>query len=197
MSGLNTPNAPSESARSEDSHARDSEPASGSGGVSRHWRTLAVVLVVVLLVIASYGLYQFLTPTTPETLTKVEWTHFILPAGPAASANRTNYTTILPLTYCAPQGATTVGLFSLVWSSSSGAAIQSMVIFLLTAPSAEHPLGSPDILYEGFNESYGGTSFLSFAPVPCTYPWTFGVESSFAVSVVGIMTLTYNYTASS
>jgi len=163
-------------------------------GPSAQWRTLAVALTVVLVVIASYEGYLSTRPASQETLTKVDWSRFTIPAGPGPSANDSNFTNYPELTFCAPSGATTVGLFSMVWSSSSGAAIQSMVIFLILPPTTGHPLGLPEILYEGFNESNGGTSIISFYPNPCGYQWTIAAQSSFAVSVNGVITFTYNYT---
>ena len=178
---------------------REHQPGSSGAhprlnGVSVHWRTLSVALVVAFVVIASFEAYAATRPAVQETFTKVDWSHFTIPAGPGPSANDSNYTNYPELSFCAPSGATTVGLFSMVWSSSSGAAIQSMVIFLILPPTTGHSLGSPEILYEGFNESSGGTSIISFYPNPCGYQWTFAAQSSFAVSVNGVITFTYNYT---
>jgi hypothetical protein len=97
---------------------------------------------------------------------------------------------------CAPPDAVAVGVFTMVWTTSSGEAVQQVRLWTLYPPNATDPLGVPVVLYEALNASSGGTSFLSSYPDPCSLLWNLNVASNQAVTVTAMATLTYNYTAS-
>jgi hypothetical protein len=155
--------------------------------VSPWWRILAVALSAVLLVIGlSVTVFE---PPSSTTVTKVDWFGYEVTGG-AGDVN--NYTEILGM--CAPPGSITVGIFSMVWASSMGRAVQNLRLWTLLPPNSSYPEGVVDVLYESFNSSAGGTSFLSLYPNPCSLPWVLDVQADQPVTVTAIATLTFNYT---
>ncbi|MGA8302590.1 MAG: hypothetical protein WB873_02680 [Thermoplasmata archaeon] len=152
-------------------------------GVSPWWRIAAVILVVLLAVLAlSVTVFE---PPASKILTKVEWSSYEVSAGPG---DTNNVTTIRGM--CAPADAVTVGIFSMVWATSTGKAVQQVRIWTVYPPNP-----AVVALYLAVNSSSGGTSFLSLYPEPCSLPWNLDVESNQTVTVAALATLTYNYTA--
>jgi hypothetical protein len=170
--------------------------AAGNGGrgagVARWWKgaTIALSILVVILLISVVILLR--SPLT--TMTKVEWSYYRVSGGPGVENNSTM---IQGLHFCAPSDATSAGIFSMIWAASTGKSVQQVRIWTLLPPSATYPLGVPVILYQGLNESSGGTSFVSSYPFPCGNSWTLDVESEQLVTVSVIASLTYNVTVPS
>lgn len=164
------------------------------GVVSAWWRAATISLVMALVVI---GVLAFaLRPmSTTKVETQVDWYRYQIPSSPAAQANNTNFTLIPQLTYCAPNGSLTTGIFSMVWITSTGAPVSSVALWVV------YPSGSGDSLiygvnlYDGRNASSGGTSFVSFYPKPCGYDWLLQAASPQDLTVYTVATLTFNYTA--
>ena len=174
-----------------------SSPSSNAAGsreplrapVSPWWRVIAVVLAAALAV---FGLsVAVFFPASSATLTKVEWSYYVIPGGPGVD---NNVTTIPGGHFCAPTDAVTDGIFSMIWNSSTGGSVQQVRLWTLYPPTSSYPLGVPVVLYESVNNSSGGTSFLSLFPEPCSNTWFLNVESDQSVVVSATATLTYNYT---
>jgi hypothetical protein len=116
------------------------------------WRYAAIVLVVLVavLLILRYAL------THAVTRTQVNWFRFSAPGGPRTAGS--NLTKIPPDTFCAPSNAVTVGLFSMTWSASNGTRVADVRLW---TPDPNLPFPNILLLYHGYNESSGGTSFES------------------------------------
>jgi hypothetical protein len=117
----------------------------------------------------------------------VEWSSFEVSGG---TGDPNNVTVVPPFHYCAPSGATTIGIFSTTWDTLSGINVEQVAIWTVIPPDL-----SVHFLYQETNESSGGTSFVSPYPTPCSLPWGFDVESSADVEVLFVTTPTYNSTA--
>jgi hypothetical protein len=139
-----------------------------------------MLLVVVLITDPAFF------PVTLAGSTHVDWFGYEVTAGPGID---TNTTTIRGM--CAPAGATTTGVFSMIWHTVSGNPVQRVRIWVLEGST------TPTIvnLYIVNNSASGGTSFLSSYPTPCNLPWTLTVESTQLATVYAAATLTYNVTA--
>lgn len=123
--------------------------------------------------------------------TRVEWSQYLIESGPDVENNTTS---ILGLHFCVPSDATSAGIFSMVWATNTGQAVQQVRLWTLLPPNASHPLGVPVVLYESTNASSGGTSFVPSYPYPCSYSWNLNVESVNPVVVSVSATLTFNVT---
>jgi hypothetical protein len=152
-----------------------------------------VVVVVALGLSLSVAVYK--PPPSPETLTVVDWSRYIIPSGPAQEKNLTNGTEIPGYTYCTPYDAVTEGIFSMVWATSTANPVQQVALWAMYPANSSSSLGYPVTLYRASNESNGGVSFVPLYPAPCGYTWTISVESSEPVNVYVIATFTYNYTS--
>lgn len=181
-------------------HAGSEMPAGGGRhsnlesprpGVSPWWRVASIVLTV-LVVILFVALTVF-APLSETTLTKVDWFRYEVTAGPGIDSNSTTLHGIPFM--CAPSNATTVAVFSMVWSTSNGRPVELVRIWTLENLTTT-PEGVTVNLYLGFNASSGGTSILATYPTPCWGVWVLAVSSNATVTVTAIATLTYNYTAS-
>jgi hypothetical protein len=153
--------------------------------VSPWWRVAAIALVVLVIIVGlSVAAFETPAPKTLSTLTKVEWYNYQVTAGPGID---TNVTAIRGM--CAPSGAVTVPIFSMVWNTSTGKPVQLVRIWTVEG-------GNPAVvnLYKAVNSSSGGTSFLS-EPYLCEGPWVLTAASNQTVTVNAIATLSYNYTA--
>lgn len=148
------------------------------------WRIATVALVVLVGILTITVV--LLSTSSPSTQTRVDWFNYEVTAGPGIV---TNYTTIRGM--CAPSDATSAGIFSMVWSTSTGRPVE------LVRLSALEGSTTPVIvnLYVALNASAGGMSFLTTYPTPCAIPWNLGVASNQTVTVTAIATLTYNVTA--
>ena len=164
------------------------KPMAGTprGPVSSWWRVVAVVLLASLVVIT---ILPFALEKT-SVRTAVEWFRFSAPGGPGTAG--TNLTKIPPDTFCAPSGALSVGLFSMTWTASNGTRLADVRLWTL---DSNLPFPYVLFLYHGYNESSGGTSFESPYPIPCGNMWVLDDSSSVTVTVSAVMTLAYNYTA--
>jgi hypothetical protein len=174
-------------------------PQGGAGtakGVSGWWR-IAAIAIAIAFVILSAATGAFLAKSsgsTPHTQTKVQWYSFEVPSGPGPDENGTNVTLLPAPRFCVPDNATTVGIFSLNWATSTTTAVESVQLYALHPSTTGQERPYAEWLYNSTNQSSGGTSFLSLFPNPCSYDWALSVESSFAVTVLAVTTLTYNVT---
>lgn len=174
--------------------SRDARTEPRRIGVSPWWRIATITLVVIVVAIG-LSITAFKPSPSTETLTAVEWSRYAIPGGPAEQENFTNNTEIPGWTYCTPYDALTVGLFTMVWATSTAHPVQRVALWAMYPPNSTYPLGYPVTLYGASNEASGGTGFLSLYPAPCTYTWTITVESSEPVVVYVVATFTYNYTS--
>jgi hypothetical protein len=154
-------------------------------GVSPWWRVLAVLAIVGLVVFWLSSVIVF--SGAPTTRTQVEWSSYAVSGGPGDTNNET---TIPGEHFCAPAYADTVGIFSMVWMTSTGKAVHQFRIWTIIPPNM-----TITPLYVASNYSSGGISFLSTYPTPCSLAWVLDVESTEAVVVYAIATLTFNYTS--
>ncbi|MGP8076431.1 MAG: hypothetical protein ACLP8Y_06855 [Thermoplasmata archaeon] len=138
--------------------------------------------LVILLILAG-SLVAFAVPLRSTTETRVDWFYYHATAGPG-----TDMTTSTIRGMCAPSGATTVGVFSMTWSTVSGKPVEEVRLWTLNYMT-------PVNLYVASNASSGGTSFLATAPFPCSQVWILAVASNQAETVNAVATLTYNVTA--
>jgi hypothetical protein len=157
----------------------------------RWWKVASIALSVLVVILLISVVVLLKSP--PTTTTEVEWSHYKVPSGPGVNNN----STLIPgLHFCAPADATSAGIFAMAWNTSTGHSVQKVRLWTLLPPNATYPLGVPMILYQGLNDSSGGTSFVSFYPFPCANSWTLDVESEQLVTVSVTASLTYNVTSS-
>jgi hypothetical protein len=167
-------------------------PVSDSS-LSRKLLALIAALGVIVVACAASGVLSTSSSADPGSTTVVEWHHYRLDAGSAPDL--WNATSIPGQTYCAPYGATTIGQFSMLWSTSSGFPLGEISLRAEFPPAPDYPDGYAVSLYLSANQSSGGTSFLSFDPEPCAYNWTLSAEASSPLTVNVVSSLTFNYTA--
>ncbi len=165
-----------------------------ASGVSAWWRAATIGLVILLVLIAVLT-FELRPLNTTKVETQVDWFHYQIASSPQAQANDSNFTLIPQLTYCAPDGALTTGVFSMVWLTLNGAPVRSVALWVVYPSGSGNSLIYGVNLYEGRNSSSGGTSFISAYPDPCGYDWLLQAASSQNVTVYAVATLTYNYTA--
>jgi hypothetical protein len=154
--------------------------------VSAWWRTGAVIIVILVLILA---IFPFAIQRQ-ETVSAVHWSRFLAPGGPGTEGS--NLTEIHSDTFCAPSNALSVGLFSMTWTASNGTRVSDVRLW---TPDPNLPFPNILYLYHGYNESGGGTSFESPYPIPCGNMWVLDDDSTVPVTITAVMTLTYNYTA--
>ncbi len=164
-------------------------PAQIAEPIPRWWRVAAVVLVVLLIVVVV--LPYALERRSVVIRTEVDWFHYSVVGEP----NSDIVTPIDGALFCPPASAITEPVVSMVWATSPPTLVNNTRLWTLLPPNATMPLGIPVVLYEGFNSSSGGTSFVSAFPFPCGYLWNLDSISPTVVTVSATFTLTYNYTA--
>ncbi len=153
------------------------------------WRAAAVVLVVLLVVVVV--LPYALERRSIVIRTEVDWFHYSVVGEP----NSDIVTPIDGALFCPPANAITEPILSMVWTTSPSTVVNNTRLWTLLPPNATLPEGRIVVLYEGFNLSSGGTSFVSAFPFPCGYLWNLDSISPTVVTVSATFTLTYNYTA--
>lgn len=148
---------------------------------------MSAVLAIALVTTLVLWLATSVAPTS-QTVTK--WFRYETDSGP------TNGTSIFPSTFCAPSGATSVPIFSMIWATSNGQSAESVRLLVLYPPDPTHPEPHPVTFYESDNASHGGTSFESTYPAPCSYEQLISVNASAPLVVTSVVTISYNYTSS-
>jgi hypothetical protein len=155
---------------------------------SKKWRTIAVGLLIALVVIVAAISLVVYPRTSTENQTVVEWSYYILPAGPNSTGK--NSVLIPGFHFCPPSGATTNGLFSLIWRDSTGAIAEEVTLWTLIPPNQ-----GVDNLYLALNMTSGGTSFETFQGGVCGENWILEVVAATPMMVGFTTALTYNITA--
>lgn len=175
---------PSQSAQ--DARNTQSQDRGSDRGRPDAWKVVSVVLAIALATTLTLWLATSVTPAS-QTVTK--WSRY------ETNSGVDNVTAIFPGTFCAPSGATSVPIFSMLWDTSNGQSAENVRLWTLYPPTPSHPLGQIVNLYSADNASHGGTSFESTYPAPCSYDWYIAVNASAPLAVSSLVTLTYNYTS--
>jgi hypothetical protein len=163
--------------------------------VSIWWMVVAILLAVLIVVVVV--LSAFATHQVSVTRTQVDWYAYTVPGGPGTGGSGPfNYTILPDALFCAPSNALSYGRFAMTWSTIPTTSVPENVrLWTLYPPTPSHPIGVPTVLYQSYNVSQGGTSFVSAFPLPCGDAWILNVNATVPLSVTAVMTLTYNYTA--
>ncbi|HTT15447.1 MAG TPA: hypothetical protein VMG81_06715 [Thermoplasmata archaeon] len=153
------------------------------------WRTFIATALGLIVILATVVVIEYESSTQN---TVVQWSSYTIEGGPSVSNNST---IIIGSHFCVPADSSGSGIFSMIWSDTTGATVKNVRLWTILPPTTSHPLGVFDLLYEGGNNSSGGTSFLIHGDTPCDTDWIIDVASNEFVTVTAVTTLTYNVTS--